>query len=730
MAPWVSGRPEALLGALLGWALLGRAARTAWVGAGALVLAAMALGALAVVLQPAVPEEAGAWTTVRGEVVSRGGRHADLHGVDGAFCLRFPESAPPHGASVAAWIRDQKAESALPGAPPRALEAVLAHRRPARVRHAVVLGPSSEAPGPPWELAEHGGLLRALATGQRADLDPETEALLRRTGTRHLLAISGLHLGLLAGAVGWCARRVGRVLLSLHAPGVVPWAAGAAAVAVVFAYAQHVGWPVSARRAASMVSVTAVLLAAGRRPAPWNVWALTAAGLCLVDPGQLATPGFQLSFGAVAGILAVVPRLMRWLPPDFHWLPRALLASMSVSVGASLGTLPAAAWWFQELAPVGPLANLWAIPLVGGVGVPAVLLAQVLPEAPGIFCMALADGVVDLCVDGMGLLDTPLWHPAVGPLGAVTLAVAVTLVRWPGVSVGLALLALGLRPMPTALQVDFLDVGQGDAALVRGPAGGAWLVDGGPQRESVLAYLRREGVRSLDAVALSHPHADHMAGLTAVVSELEVGALWLPRLPAADELAFYELIDVARDRGTRVLLPDEVAGMAPHGAVRWRAVHPLGGWRAQGERAVNDESLVLEVSYEGRRVLFAGDVEGDGERAALGSVRPVDVVKVAHHGSRTSSTPAFVAAAQPTIALVSAGRDNRFRHPSDQTLGRWWNAALLRTDRLGTVRVVLADESVQVSRQGLMGGWRAAGIRPWTPRSPAVPRALWPVSGS
>lgn len=718
-ASWALWRPEGpLLHGVIALALLSLLSRRAGTSALALLSASFLLGAAVPARQPAPPAP-GAWSVVAGEVVATSGWRARLRTADGTWSLRFGEAAPPRGTRLAAWVQPSRRESLLPGEPDRSAALRLGGQRPARVRRWVRLGGPAPpvAPGP-WSLAEHGGLLRALATGDRAGVSEEEERLLRRTGTRHLLAISGLHLGLLAGGAAWLARALGRVLLSGRWPGLVGPLAGLVAVGACLAFAERVGWPVSARRASVMVCAAAALLVLGRRPRAWSVLGLAAGGVALVDPAQVLGASFHLSFGAVAGILAVVPRLERWLPPDLPWLLRAVLGSLLASAGATLGTLPATALWFQELAPWGLVANAFAIPLVAGVGVPAALSAAALPGAAGRLALALGDAALGLTLEGLALLPAELWHPAVGPLGAAGLALCLCLRRQELSGLCAVGLLLGLRVVPSTLELTVLDVGQGDAALVRGPGGGAWLVDGGPDREAVLRWLRREGLRELDAVVLSHPHADHLGGLEAVLRELEVAELWVPRPPRAGEARYLALWQAAFARGVVVRTPEELRWRVAPSGLAWQALHPLDGWRARGRDAVNEESLVLVARLGRRSVLFAGDIEEDAEAALRGRLPRVDLLKVAHHGSRSSSSWAWLAEVRPWMGIVSAGRNNRFGHPSPDVLARWAGRRLIRTDRLGTVRLRLEGRAWRARRSGPLGTWRYLTGSPWRPRSP------------
>jgi competence protein ComEC len=268
--------------------------------------------------------------------------------------------------------------------------------------------------------------------------------------------------------------------------------------------------------------------------------------------------------------------------------------------------------------------------------------------------------------------------------------------------------------------VTFVDVGQGDAALVELPGGGVWLVDAGgiasaadPVRatapgEAVARTLATFGKSSIDLAVLSHPHPDHYLGLAAL--RLPIRELWTTAHADAEAppRSFGAIAAALATRGTRITRP-VLGGLVTADGVELMVWAPrlaaAPGDRPQlapdPVRSVNDNSLVVAVRYAGRTVLFAGDLEAEGEEALVAAGMPeVDVVKVAHHGSPTSSSAAFVAAAHPRVAVISCGRGNTFGFPSPDVVGRWRQAgaSVRRTDRDGSVMVTIAaDGSLEVA---------------------------------
>jgi competence protein ComEC len=268
--------------------------------------------------------------------------------------------------------------------------------------------------------------------------------------------------------------------------------------------------------------------------------------------------------------------------------------------------------------------------------------------------------------------------------------------------------------------VTFLDVGQGDAAVLQLPGGAVWLIDAGglpavpselepatrlrlgelPGERSVVPFLEHQRIRVVDRVVLSHPHPDHYRGLRAVARAVPIRELWVAAdgegLGVADP-EYNALIEDLRTRGTRIVHPRLDTPVRERGVTLTALAPRFDPHLATTDPvvSVNDDSLIVRVDYAGRSILFAGDLELEGEQAlaALASAR-VDVVKVAHHGSRTSSSEAFVAATSPTLAVISCGVANQFGFPDPDVVRRWAasGANVLRTDVHGSVTVTIAHD--------------------------------------
>jgi competence protein ComEC len=564
---------------------------------------------------------------------------------------------------------------------------------------------------------ERRALVASLVVGDRGEIARALDDDFRTAGVSHVLSVSGLHLAVAA----WLfytglVRLLLRLGLGLGRP--VRRFAAAAALPAIVVYTFLTGAQVATVRACVVAIVWLAAVALDRRATAAGALALAALGVLLASPLELFDPSFQLSFAAALGtsLLSLPLSSGPTAGPGLRfvrWTARLCVASLA----AIAATLPIGAFHFSQVAPMGMLSNLVVVPLAELGIVPIGLCGAVLAALPG----GGWPGGLLLQLAGCGaawMAGFVRWFAGWAPSWHVATPGAVEIVAWYGALVCLALggrwrrwallcafiVAASVtghalsRHFSTTLRATFLDVGQGDACVLELPRGHAVVIDGGgsfdpsfdPGREVVAPFLWRRGIRRIDLVVMSHPHPDHANGLPSLVDQFAVGEIWTngqeSRLPA-----LLKLHEAATKRGVPFGTPRALS----IGGVALRPLAPLdehGQVAPDAAWGENDNSLVLEVAYRGRKLLFTGDVEREAEsRLATG---PVDVVKVPHHGSRTSSTPPLVDATHPSLAVISVGERNRWGFPAPSVVARWTGAGarLLRTDRDGAV-IVSVDGS-------------------------------------
>jgi competence protein ComEC len=566
-----------------------------------------------------------------------------------------------------------------------------------------------------------GSLVRAIGAGDESGIDPAVREAFSRSGLAHVLSVSGLHLAVVA----WGAWRAVRgAILRLdrgHRLDAGRWAA-AAAVPAAAAFALATGASVPAVRSALGAGLALAAVPLGREPHAGNALALAAMAVLAADPGALLDVSFQLSFAAVGGLLALAGPLRRALPlrPDrSRWTGRAaeaLAGAACASAAASLATAPLLALHFRQLPLLAVASNLAGLPLASALtalGALAFLASAVLPplaapllRACGLPASALLAVNAAFAAPPWAVvhLASPGWAGA-GAAGALGLAALRLRGSWRGAAAAAAVAALALPgPIRSAaarragrLEVVFLAVGQGDAAVLRLPGGEAVLVDAGgadggrhdPGARDVRPFLLDMGVRRLAAAFVSHLHGDHALGLPGVAAGVAVERLYAPRDAGegAGPLASPGLPPARR------LVAGDVVVL---GEVRFEVLGPPAGPEAS-RLSDNDASLVLRVVHGRTAFLLAGDLEAAGEALAVArGGLAADVVKVPHHGSRTGSGRALAAAAAPRWAVVSVGRRNRFGFPHPEALDRWREAgaAIVRTDE-GPARFLSDGRSVR-----------------------------------
>jgi competence protein ComEC len=534
----------------------------------------------------------------------------------------------------------------------------------------------------------YAGVLIALALGDQQAISASQWRMFRDTGVTHLMSISGLHITLLSGLIYALVLRLWRrsAWLCLRLPALK--AAALAGLVTACVYAALAGFGIPAQRTLYMVAAVALSLWLGWAHSPTRVLATALGLVVLIDPWAALSPGFWLSFGAVAALFYSGAGRLR--PPRLIW------AWGLTQWAATIGLLPLLVAWFNSVSLVSPLANAVAIPLISLVTVPLVVLTMLLP-IPGLAEAAhLSLAGVMTVLDALGQLPQPVWSLATPPGWAMVMAlagVAIVLLpsgvlprRW-GAVLLLPLLWSKLEvPNEGSFELRLLDVGQGMAAIVQ-TARHTLVYDTGPRYRGgedaglrvVAPSLAALGVRRLDALVVSHADSDHDGGTASLIaSHRPDWSLYGQPQPGQRRC-------VAGQRWT-------------WDGVRFEVLHPPAHWAENPHIPDNDRSCVLKV---GGRLLLTGDAAHLAELELVErspALSDIAVVVAPHHGSRSSSSPALIARLRPQHVLISAGWRNLYGHPHPEVLARYREAAtqVWRTDRQGALRLRFEDDAIQI----------------------------------
>jgi competence protein ComEC len=569
------------------------------------------------------------------------------------------------------------------------------------------------------------GTVDALVLNRRGAMTAALRDRYARAGLVHILSISGFHVGVI---VGWM------VLLG-RAAGLDRVRAAVAAAGVAASYVLFLDWPPPAARAAILAGLVAQFQLRQRNVEPLALLSTTCLLVLLLDPWAVLDPGAWLSATALAGALHATRWSDRALGPTWFW------RTLAGSIGATLATAPITAALFGTVSLAGVGLNFLAIPLAA-VAVPGILLSLV---AAGLV-PALASPLAAASGALLGLLDQVAWWggrwegaavtvpaepraalPWLGLLLVVGWCLTGRAGRWEALRRALlcaaatswAFLAVeGSRgaDVDQGLALHFLDVGQGDAAVLHTPGGHWVLLDAGPRGEGsdagrrvVVPFLQRHRASALAVVLLSHAHADHLGGLPAVMDRYPAGEVLEPADLVADPLYGEWLAELeTRD------VPWQAARAGQSfelDSVHFTVLHPDTVWPGWQED-LNEDSIVLLLEYHGFLALLQGDAGLPAESWLAGRIGRVDLLKVGHHGSRSATGAAWLEELAPRIAVISTGRGNRYGHPHREVVERLLGhgVSLWRTDLDGTVTVSVAGDTVTVRGQARQERF-VAGIR-------------------
>lgn len=530
--------------------------------------------------------------------------------------------------------------------------------------------------------ARHAGLLTGMLLGDKTEVPDEVRDDFSRSGLYHLLAISGMHIGYLFAILLLVVKPV---FLNLRVRRIVLFA-------ILWAYVLITGANPPTVRAALIISLVMLSYELHRTPRRWNLWGGAALLILLVDPQQLFSVGFQLSFAATAGILLAMDFLeekrsalrtsslatRRWR----RFLGRYVGVPLLISSAAGTFTAPILAAHFGGFALISVVLNLIAIPLAGlifGLAWAIVASKLILGIAIAPLVAALELGLKAL--ESIAFVGARLPGNSLGEFSGMVTATAIVIAflgillsstwqrrfLWVSGALILLLIAPAIQSQ-SHLRVESLDVGQGDATLLRFPGGSNLLVDCGGKETAeneLLPSLRRQGINRLNALLLTHFDADHAGGALPILEAFRVDRMVVSSLSPRGDLG-QKIMNEARRRGIPVRaasLGDTLCGFQNSKCVILWPPESVGGDE-------NRESIVMKVRFGETSILLTGDIEQPEEKFIMnsGGYLQSDILKVAHHGSRNSSQRDFIGKVRPQIGLISCGRGNPYHHPSQRVI--------------------------------------------------------------
>jgi len=579
------------------------------------------------------------------------------------------------------------------------------------------------------------GIIKALLIGDRSGVSPKIRELFNRIGIAHLLAISGLHIGIVATLAFFCFRfilsRSQKVLLSA-------WPAKGAALLSIFPvlfYGFLAGMSPSTQRAVIMVMVFLIALLFEKERDAINTLTLAALVILIISPAALFEISFQLSFAAVFAILYILGHLpfvikLRGGPPTVYKRPVLFLF---VSAAAILGTLPITMYYFNQISLIGILTNCFMVPVIGFVVVPAGLLAVLFLPVSATIALLIMKVAATILEGGLGLaiFFSRLPFAAVKTVTPTLIEIGLYYVlAWTlfncrqsrcarAILIGLVLVVLAdagywinERYNSDGLRMTVIDVGQGSSTLMELPGGPCMLVDGGGFYDNrfdvgdrvVGPFLWKRKIATVEILVLSHPDPDHLNGLLSIARHFNIREVWMNQ-EHVDTWPYRDFLEIVSEKDIRVVgLKDLVRPRIING-VRFQVLYPpvdfLERKAEDGWRTRNNNSLVLKVSFRNVSFLLPGDIGAEAEQEltslACNSLNS-DVLLAPHHGSKNSSTTRFLKCVNPDMAVISSGWKNIFGFPHKKTIKRYQDRGceIFRTDRHGAVTITTDGTHVNV----------------------------------
>ncbi len=588
------------------------------------------------------------------------------------------------------------------------------------------------------------GIYKALILGERSGIDKTIRNHFNRAGVGHILAISGLHMGIIAFMSFYMLRRLFLLSERFTLRFNVFKLAALFSIGPVISYAFVGGMGVSTLRATIMILALYACIIFPRQRDIYNTVALAALVILIMSPASIFNISFQLSFVSVFSIIYFTPPLISIplkkeedipikTPPNFQRKSlKFIMICVVVSLAAILGTAPLVAYHFNRISIIAILANLVIIPLIGFLALPLGLLSIIIvPISKFLAIMFLSIGAAVLeisffMIKFFSALPFSSFRVATPTMPEIALFYALVFLlfnikrwRWTRYAISMVIL-LGLLDQAyyyyrnhysSELKVVFMDVGQGNSTLVQFPKGKNMLIDGGGFPESsfdvgeriVARFLWHRKIKNIDYLVLSHPHPDHLNGLPFIAENFNVKEFW-SNGESVDTKAYHDLMGIIRRKGITGPGLGELKDIMDTNGTKIRVLYPPENFMEHKNirtwRSLNNNSLVLKICLGDECFLFPGDIQRKAEEGLI-RLHPdltATILQAPHHGSRSSSSLEFLEKVNPRVAVFSVGLPSRFPHSDIVRRYRELGCEIYRTDRDGTITISTDGDYLRIRK--------------------------------
>ncbi|MBF8982022.1 DNA internalization-related competence protein ComEC/Rec2 [Lutibacter sp. B2] len=560
---------------------------------------------------------------------------------------------------------------------------------------------------------KEGTLLCSIFFGDKESIDEDLYLLFRQVGIAHVLAVSGLHVGIVYMFLNKMLKRQRQIIKNVII------------LIVLYIYVMTTGYAVSIVRATLMVAICNLATFVNRRYDSLSCISVLVLYFLIVNPMVLLDIGFQLSFTAVLFIILFYKMILEKL----YKLPECLAQLVAITISAQMGIIPIVAYHYNQISGISFMINIPIVLIVGYI-VPVAMIMIILCTiyfklgflvSPIVLVGLKAMIGISYVAKRIPFSSMEVVSPNLFLIACYYIIVGILAVKNRDedfknyfnkkIVIGIIVFSYLLFAVMSnvffhCMKITFIDVGQGDCILIETPRGKNILIDGGPvdkkrgktkiYKEKLVTYLLKNRIRSIDLIILSHVHDDHIGGLVEVAKKWKLGAIMIgtEEYPSKE---LDEILSICIKNNTNIYKVKKGDHIKIEKDVSIDILHPKKKLLYKTQDDLNNNSLVCTMKYKNQKILFTGDIEIEGEQQIIDLCENIDILKVPHHGSGGASTKTFLKCINPKVAVIQVGK-NTFGHPSKETLSRYKQigSTVFRNDLQGAVIVTLDGEKIYV----------------------------------